>query len=279
MKRYRVFPFYDFDTRARTLTRQINDEWDKKVKEGHYENRKKVTEHLIAEFGELEGDAKIENFIALDAKPPSIPWFHNLFFNQIRNAFVIGAYYPALTGACALGERILNYLMLILREDFKGTPEYKRIYQKNSFYDWDILIKTLKSWEVLLPDVVENFYRLKEIRNKAIHFQPETEGNDRDLALEAINCMKAIIGDQFSSFGSQPWFITGIPGEVYIKSSWKKKPFISKIYLPNCILVGYKHEILSFMPKVMINDKFKYSDLQITDDEFCRLRTEREKSA
>jgi len=45
---------------------------------------------------------------------------------------------------------------LILRDDYKGTPEYKRIYQKNSFVDWDIPIKTLESWEILLPDVVEN---------------------------------------------------------------------------------------------------------------------------
>jgi hypothetical protein len=278
MKRYRVLPFFDFDTRARTLTLQIKDEWETKVKEGHYENRKKVTEHLIAEFGEIDRDAKIENFIALDAKPFSILAFHNRFFSQIRNAFVIGAYYPALTGACALGERILNYLLLILRDDYKGTLEYKRIYQKNSFDDWDIPIKTLESWEILLPDVVENFYRLKEMRNKAIHFRPETDRNDRDLALEAINCMKAIIGSQFSSFGAQPWFITAIPGELYIKSSWEKKPFISKIYLPKCVLVGFKHEILSIMPQVVINDKFEYGDLQITDDEFCRLRIEREKS-
>jgi len=278
MKRYRVLPFFDFDTRAKTLTREIKDEWETKVKEGHHENRRKVTEHLIAEFGELDRDAKIENFIALDTKPPSILGFHNRFFGQIRNAFVIGAYYPALTGACALGERILNYLLLILRDDYKGTPEYRRIYQKNSFDDWDIAIKTLESWEILLPDVVEDFYRLKEMRNKAIHFRPETDSNDRDLALEAINCMKAIIGNQFSSFGAQPWFITAIPGELYIKSSWERKSFISKVYLPNCVLVGFRHEILSITPKVVINDKFGYGDLQITDDEFCRLRIGREKS-
>lgn len=278
MKRYRVLPFIDFDARVRTLTLPIKDEWETKIKEVHYENRKKVTEELIAEFGELDRNAKIENFISLDAKPFSILAFHNRFFSQIRNAFVIGSYYPALTGACALGERILNYLLLILRDDYKGTPEYKGIYQKNSFDNWDIPIKTLESWGILLPDVVENFYRLKEMRNKAIHFRPETDHNDRDLALDAINCMKEIIGSQFSGFGPQPWFITAIPGEVYIKSSWENTPFISKIYLPNCGLVGYKHKILSIMPQVVINDKFEYDDLQITDDEFCKLRIEHKKS-
>ena len=279
MKRYRVLPFFDFDTRVKTLTRIIKDEWEPEVKEGHYKNRQKLKDDLIAEFGELDKDRKIENFIALDTKPVSILSFHNRFFSQIRNSFVVGAYYPALTGTCALGERILNYLLLTLRDDYKGTSEYKRIYQKNSFDDWDVPIKILESWEVLLPDVVENFYRLKEMRNKAIHFRPETDHNDRDLALEAIACMKAIIGSQFSGWGAQPWFITAIRGELYIKQSWEEKPFISKVYLPNCALVGTKHEIMSVIPRVVINDNFEYNDLQISDDEFCKLRNENQKRA
>jgi hypothetical protein len=181
MKRYRVLPFLDFDTRSRALTLEIRDEWEKKVKELHYENRKRVAEHLIYEFGELDQEVKLKNFIALDVKPPSILAFHNRFFNQIRNAFVVGAYYPALTGVCSLGERILNYLLLILRDDYKGTIEYKSIYKKDSFDDWDIPIKTLESWGILLPEVVEKFYKLKDMRNKSIHFRPETDHNDREF--------------------------------------------------------------------------------------------------
>lgn len=278
MKRYRVLPFFDFDTRVRTLADPISDEWEEGIKKQHYENRKRVTDNLIAEFGELNKDNKIENFIALDAKPFSILAFHNRFFAQVRNSFVIGAYYPALTGACALGERILNYLLLTLRDDYKGTPEYKKIYRKESFDDWTIPISTLKAWDILLPDVEENFLKLKEMRNKAIHFRPETDHNDRELALEAINCIKAIIGSQFSGWGPQPWFITGIPGELYIKQSWEEKPFIKKIYLPNCALVGPKHMIESIMPKVIINDRFEYENIQISDEEFCKLRNENQKT-
>ncbi len=278
MKRYRVLPFFDFDTRARILLDPIKDEWKEEAKKQHYENRKQVTEGLIAEFGELDKEQKIENFIALDAKPFSILAFHNRFFAQVRNAFVIGSYYPALTGACALGERILNYLLLTLRDDYKATPEYKKIYRKKSFDDWSIPISTLEAWDILLPDVVENFYRLKDMRNRAIHFKPETNHNDRELALEAINCMKVIIGSQFSSWGPQPWFITGIPGELYIKQSWKDKPFIKKIYLPNCALVGTKHKIEALIPQIVINDKFEYGNTQISDEEFCKLRNENQKN-
>lgn len=216
MKRYRVLPFFDFDTRVRTLADPINEEWEEKIKKLHHENRKQATDGLVAEFGELYKDKKIENFIALDAKPFSILAFHNRFFTQIRNSFVIGSYYPALTGACALGERILNYLLLTLRDDYKESPEYKKVFRKDSFDDWTIPINTLKAWNILLPDVEENFFKLKEMRNRAIHFRPEIDQNDRGLALEAINCIKGIIGSQFSSWGPQPWFTTSIPGEIYI---------------------------------------------------------------
>jgi hypothetical protein len=276
MKRYRVLPFFDFDTRATILTSPINENWETEIKNQHYENRKKTLDILVSEFGELDKDEKVENFIALGSKPFSILAFHNRFFNQIRNSFVIGAYYPALTATCALGERILNYLLLTLRDDYKGMPEYKKIYQKDSFDDWDVPIKTLESWDILLPNVVENFYKLKEMRNKAIHFRPETDNNDKNLALDAINCMKEIIGNQFSSWGNQPWFITNVSGELYIKSDWEKKPFVRKIYLPNCAFVGFRHKILSIAPKVMIDDNFEYTDVQISDNEFCKLRIEQQ---
>jgi hypothetical protein len=136
MKRYRTLPFFDFDTRANTLSVPIRDEWEDDVKRQYSENSKKVIESLISEFGELDKDGKLENFMALNAKPFSIVAFHNRFFDQIRRSFVMGSYYPALTGACALGGRILNYLLLLLRNDYKLTSEYKKVYGKESFDDW-----------------------------------------------------------------------------------------------------------------------------------------------
>ncbi len=265
-------PFFDFDTRVMTLRDPISDTWEDQVKELHYANRKRVTDYLVAEFGELNKDGKLANFIALDTKPFSIIAFHNRFFAQARTAFVMGAYYPALTGACALGERILNHLLLILRDDYKHTPEYRKVYRKDSFDDWTVPIDTLKAWGILLPDVVDNFLRLKEMRNRAIHFRPETDHNDRELALETLDCIRAIIGSQFASLGTQPWFMTGIPGEVYIKQDWEQRPFIQKVYLPNCAFVGPKHIIEALEPRVVINDKFQYEDITIPDEVFCQLR-------
>jgi hypothetical protein len=72
--------------------------------------------------------------------------------------------------------------------------------------------------------------------------------------------MKEIISNQFSALGNQPWFLANVSGELYIKSEWEKKPFVSKIYLPNCAFVGFKHRIISISPQVVIEDNFEYSN-------------------
>lgn len=271
MKRYRILG-WDFDSSAAVFKDEIREEWDEPVKEAHRQNKQRFRESFISTFGAENLEIKIQNLIDVGNKPFSIIAFHNRFFHQIRSTFVIGAYYPALTGACALGERILNHLILSLRDEFKGTSEYKRVYDKSSFDDWGLAISTLESWDVLLPETVVDFRILMDMRHKALHFRPETDSNDRQLALEAINCLQKIIGEQFSGFGPQPWFITGLLGEIYIKKEWEARPFVKLVYLPNCLLVGPKNRIESVVPYIVVKDDFPYEDREISDDEFVALR-------
>jgi hypothetical protein len=270
MKRFRIFGF-DFDTRVHTLTTEIQDHWEERVKQLHTENREQTERALIRQFGEASANQKRQNFIDLGPKPLSILAFHNKLFEQIRVSFVMGAYYPALTASCALGERILNYLILILRDEFKSTAQYKRVYKKDSFDNWDTAIDTLAAWDVILLAVVLEFRKLRDRRNDAIHFRPEVDENDRALALAAISSLGSIIGNQFCAFGPQPWFITDIPGEIYIKKDWESRPFIRKVYLPNCVAVGPQHKIESVMPW-RVKDDVAYEERDITDQEFCFLR-------
>lgn len=273
MKRYRVLPFFDFDTRVRTLVDPIDENWEEQVKAQHYKNRENTRLGLKAEFGEYYSEVKVQNFIDLEAKPISVIAFHNEFFAQVRTAFVMGSYYPALTGACSLGERILNHLILSLRDNYKSTPEYKAVYRKDSFDDWSLAINTLQAWDVLLPSAVQDFKALMQQRHKAIHFRPETDHNVRELALDSIKTLQAIIGEQFSGWGTQPWFITTIPGEIYIKREWEARPFIAKVYLPNAAHVGYKHRIQSIRPQVRILDPdHNIGTPEGSDDEFSKLR-------
>jgi len=274
MKRYRILPFFDFDTRSLTLSEPIQDGWDDKVKAVHRQNRENTITHLKAEFGELDSEEKIKNFIDLGPKPLSILAFHNAFFAQVRSSFVIGAYYPALTGSCALGERVLNHLILALRDDFRYSAEYKQVYRKDSFDDWSLAIDTLVAWDVLLPVAAADFRALVRKRHEAIHFKPETDRNVRQLAFDAVTCLQKIIGEQFAGYGPQPWFITGVPGEIYIKKDWEAKPFIRKIYLSNGPLVGPHHRIEALRPEIRIVDPdHNKVRSEISDDDFVHLRT------
>lgn len=239
----------------------------------HRRNRESTIAGLKAEYGENQIEQKIQNFIDLGPKPISIIAFHNAFFSQVRDAFVVGSYYPALTGACTLGERILNNLILALREDFRSSPEYRKIYRKDSFDDWTLAINTLVTWNVLLPSVASNFREMMVMRHNAIHFHPETDQNAKELALDAIKCLQKIIREQFSGFGPQPWFITSIPGEIYIKKEWEDKPFIKTVYLNNGVLVGPKHKIASMHPRIHVVDPdYGKQGPEISDDDFSRLR-------
>lgn len=271
MKRYRLFPS-DFDSRAHFLKIKTKKDDGEKVKKQQSKNKKEIEKGLIQQYGVLSKNKKKQNFIDLESKPMSVLAFHNKFFEQIRTSFIMGAYYPALTGACALGERILNHLIIKLRDYFKGEPEYKHVYNKKSFDNWSLVIKILKKWKILLPKVAKKFKELEKIRHKAIHFRPEVDQNDRELALNAIHCLQEIIKNQFSGWGSQPWFITSIPGEIYIKKEWENNPFIKKIYLPNCLLVGPKHIVQKVIPKIKVKDSFSYSNKKVSDEEFSNLR-------
>jgi hypothetical protein len=121
VKRYRVLCF-DFDSRANLLSQEIEEHWDEEVKAQLRTNKERITSGLTNEYGPSHFNVKLQNFVDLGPKPFSIVAFHNKFFEQCRKAFIVGAYYPALTGACALGERLLNHLILQLRDEFKATP-------------------------------------------------------------------------------------------------------------------------------------------------------------
>lgn len=273
MKRYRILPFFDFDTRCLTLSEPIKNDWEEKVKAMHRQNRENTIARLKEEYGELRADEKLKNFIDLGPKPISVIAFHNVFFAQVRNAFVVGSYYPALTGACALGERILNHMILSLRDDFKRSPEYKKVYRKDSFDDWTLAIDTLVAWDVLLPQAESDFRMLMKKRHESIHFRPDIDRNARELSLEAIKALQQIVGEQFSGFGPQPWFITSIPGEIYIKREWESKPFIKAVYLNNGLLVGPRHKIESIHPQIQITDPdHGNSAPDVSDEEFATLR-------
>jgi hypothetical protein len=268
MKRYRLLGA-DFDSRAITLA-PIPDHWEENVKALHRQNQARTVERLRREFGELNFDAKLQNFKDLGAKPFSVIAFHNRFYAQARSSFVSCQYYPALTAIGALGERVLNHLVLRLRDEYKLSESYRRVYRKDSFDNWELAIDALHEWGVLTPEAEGHFRELSRRRNAAIHFNPETEVNDRQLALEALFLFGRIVETQFSGFGQLPWLFTP-PGEVYIRKEWESAPFIKLVYLPGAVHVGYRNRVVSVVPW-RIEDDGAYEPGEISDDEFVARR-------
>src|ERR1700688_147767 len=268
MKRHRPI-FLDFDTRARVLETEIEECWNETVKASWKRNRAQTDHSLKVEFGEQRFEQKRQNFVDLGAKPFSIISYHNALFSQARDSFVIGGYYPALTGACALGERILNHLVLELRDDFSATPEYVEIADKKGFSNWPQMIRTLATWGVFDEKVSSLYGDLEKFRHRAIHFNATLYSSLRADSLNAMRTLSQIIDAQFGAFGSHRWFIEGALGACFIKKAYETDPFVRKFSRPQCPLVGIYH---AFGPgpqgPLSLYDRDDYEDREIADDEF-----------
>lgn len=271
MKRYRILEM-SFDSRPWMLGEEISESWEPKVQEQWRENRRHITEAVLAEYGHLQAEMKLRNFVDSGRIPFSVFAFHNRFVEQIRRSFVMGAYYPALTGACALGERILNHLVILLRDEFRTTPEYKRVRSKDSFDNWELAIGTLGAWNILLPDAAAAFRELQTIRTRSIHFRPEVDMNDRQMALEARGCLLRIVELQFGAGGGKAWTMPETPGEIFIKKEAESWPFVKHVYLSNCHLVGPRHTPAFEGGKLVVHDDHQYDDREVSDDEYREMR-------
>jgi hypothetical protein len=236
------------------------------VKANLRESKARMVAQLRQDFGELHADRKVRDFTDMGVKPFSIIAYHNALFEQVRIAFTSGAYYPALVGACALGERILNHLVIDLREDFRTRPQYKKVYNKSSFDNWEVAMSTLVAWDIMLPDVAEEFEKLAELRHRSIHFNADIYSRLREEALTAIAHLRTIIDRQFGTFGNQPWFIPDIRGACFIRREYETQPFIKRYFLPQCPFVGVRSGFDRNLRPVDFHD---YGDGELTDQEFC----------
>jgi hypothetical protein len=267
--------YESFDTRSNYLKIDIGDDWPEELKENFKNGQQEVVNSLVYEYGQTNFDQKYQNFLDIGAELTSVISYHNIFFRECKSAFVIGSYYPALTGACALGERILNHLVLNLRDYYRNTVSYKKVYNKDSFDNWDLAIDTLVEWDVLLEGVPQLFKDLLEIRNTSIHFGSNLENDSRAPSLEALTLIKNIILEQFGSRpgGNRNWFIINAPGYSFIKKECEEIPFIKEFYIPSAILLGPYHRIDTSDNKHRFLDQEIYEDREISDEDFiCLLR-------
>ncbi len=279
MKRYRLH-WWNFDTRANILNINILDEREDIVKESWLNNQRDIILWLKLQYWEINFEQKLNNFKDFWGMPLSVIYFHNSFFLQIRESFIIWWYYPSLTWVCSLWERILNHLVNWLKNDFRSDTDlkyYKDVYSKLEFKsdNWEKMIEILDYWEIFDDWVSEIFLKLKDIRNKkAIHFNVEIENNQklREITLEAIKYIYGIIDLQFWwIWKNKKWLIEWTKWAFFIKKEYENNPFVKNIIIPSCILVWNKHRVEYINWKLVIIDNNEYENIEITDEEFAKF--------
>jgi hypothetical protein len=274
-RRYHPFSF-DFDSTPLSLA-EPEEHWDEQVKRLHLENRARQIKRLELQYGTLHIEDVVKNAADLGPKSMSLLAYHNTLHEQARRSFIAATYYPALVAACALGERILNHLVLDLRDSFKSSEHYKKVYRKESFDKWPFAVSVLADWKVLADGVGSEFLGLGDLRNRSIHFNPETYQSLREDALAALHRLNAIIAKQFGYFGGQPWFIENTPGAQFVKRPFENNPFVRSYVIPRSGFVGPLYGMERSQEGSWNHlDYTDYGDDELSDEEFARRFRERD---
>jgi len=236
------------------------------------EAQEAIVRRFKAEWGELDFDSKIDRFKKLDLALLGIPEEYYELLMSIVSAYCCSYFYPAITGAGSLGERILNRLIIKTRGYFKSSRHYKKVWNKQSFDHWDLPINVLKEWNIISDEVAGSFLELKTYRNDSIHYN---DGYDFELnSHKAIKALAEIINGQFNYIHRKDLFwVFNIPGEIWLRSKVKSNPFVVEFVLPHCAQLTPYCDPTANPPirgDLIVLDPF-------SDEEFIRLRNSRTK--
>lgn len=267
-----------FDTRSQLLTTEPGPEWEPDTIALHKENVGRIRVNLIHEYGNDEHDRKIDDYAALGRAPWSAVDQHTLFLNQIRDSFAFGAYYPALVGACALGERLLNELVIRLRKSYASHPATTQdVAVHDSFSNWIVCISALVDWAVIDDPLATKFNKLRKLRNRSVHYGDHLVNSDaRNDALAAVLLIQEIIEALFRPHGGPPRFIEGTAGHSFLSLSSEDEPFVREFLLPAAVLVSPKFDMPFNLAKnwfdVLDDETYQDRFPTLTDEEFAEHR-------
>lgn len=191
---------------------------------------------------------------------------------QVRSSFAHGDFYPALVGACALGERLLHGLVLALREDYVNhRATTKRVRSGRLGNEWGMLIGVLHGWDVLDDEVAVTYRDLEELRHGAVHFDRDLPAAGRQPALDALLALQAIVERVFEPRGGPPRFIADTPGDTYIALEAETEPLVRRVFLPHCALVSPDHRLeRDATDSWIVLDNPNYPSTSLSDEEFAQ---------
>jgi len=266
MKRYRFFQF-NIDSSRNLYTANIPEPIKTEYQEQH-------EEFLRAEYGTNNFDHKFDHWREIPTPVLSVLGEHTQLLKDIERAYVSGGLYPAMTGACCLGERIFNQVILSVRDEYKSHEHYKEIHKYQTIIKWELGIETMSNFGIISDETAAKYRELHQIRIQGVHFQAKTQDLGA-LAKRAIELINGIVADMFGIVPQNrciSW--CEVPGEIYLRKEYESDPFVKKFYLPATVLVGYKHRVATENGKNVLRDASDYPDTEISDEEFVRLRKE-----
>lgn len=241
-----------------------------------------IREQILAELkikcGDSNFDEKLKRYLELETGNIKLVTDYHQLLHEAEDTYVCGYYYPVLTASCCLGERIFNSLILRLREYYKCSKSYKKIYRKDGIQNWDLAIEVLQDWNIIDDHLADIYDKLHKVRIEAVHLKAV-----RDFRAEALFALQQIMEITDALFGLRKDIFFWVPGEPYIRKNKEEEPIVKEFFIPNCTLLGYKHSVRSLEPSprgigMMIDDPYDYEQREITDEEFVHLREEWRKS-
>jgi hypothetical protein len=251
---------------------EINADWEPQIKEMWASNQEGVRDGLLAELGRAGGQDKLDNYRAMGPAPWSVVFQHSALLRQVRSSFAHGDFYPALVGACALGERLLHELILALRDDYMNhRATTKRVRNGRLGTEWGTLIGVLHGWGVFEDGVAETYCELEQLRHAAVHFDPALPVAGREPALEALLALQRVVERVFEPHGGPPRYIADTPGDSYISLDAESEPLIRRIFLPHCALVSPAHRLeYDDSDSWTVFDDVDYPSVALTDEQFVQ---------
>ena len=258
MKRYRWIRFFVDTVRNVALHPELSKD---------PETIRSRRELVAFRYGEFDIDTKCARWLSVSPPDLCVPVEWHDLLREVESAYVHGDFYPALTSACCLGERVLDHLIIGLRAHFKASARYKEAVAKDSFQDWSKAISLLRDWGILNKNLATQFEELLKLRNPAVHFGGLADRSEK--AHRAVELAYSITSRMFG-IGPENFFIC--EGEVYIRRDRQADPVVKEFILPHCCLVGYKHKVEDRSGVPTIVDDERYEEAQISDHDFALLR-------
>lgn len=259
-RRYRLMNFFIDTTRGFFSNPALNSALQKEID--------RFTEHLKAILGTDNFKEKFERWLKINYPPLGLIDEYPDKITQIINTYSAGFFYPAVTSACCLAERILNRLILKTRAHFKKSPHFSKIYRKESFDDWDKMITIISDWQLIPERAINIMKELMPIRHQSIHYNESF--NFEAIALEVINKLIAAITEIFGVINRKDiYLVFDVPGEIWVRLEAQERPFVKEFVLPHCYYAHAIHDV-DFNSKRITEHIGKLGPL--TDEEFVELR-------